>query len=270
MLRRTLQSFGSSVSGQCTEHLAPSTRSSLLCMESPTEVARAQELADWLVDSEAPGKESPTEVARAQELADWLVDSEAPAVFERRKIEDTEQDESVCDDELLALLMEMGRDDVTGDANDDMTDADSDQATIPDEVVFGETTDVFLTDGMEDHCMRISSASFSDLAEHAIKRIKEMRNGLKLPLIKVGITTNPMVRFEYYKEDDWQIMWLLLCSPVLKDVEDLEIALISRFKNTSGCQNIRDGGDGGLGVRFPNMPFYYTYYKEVCGQGDCP
>ena len=75
---------------------------------------------------------------------------------------------------------------------------------------------------------------------------------------KVGITTDPNIRFDAYKKDGFTKMVVIMGTAVLSVVEEAETSMIAEFSQTTGCLNERSGGDGGLARRFPNWPYYFV------------
>ena len=72
--------------------------------------------------------------------------------------------------------------------------------------------------------------------------VKEMDH--KLCVFKVGLTSSPIVRFEFYKDANYTHMSLLHVSENLGAAQMLEAALIALHISEKGCRNERYGGEG--------------------------
>ena len=84
----------------------------------------------------------------------------------------------------------------------------------------------------------------------------------RIPVFKIGISTNPVVRWgskHGYLANGFDKMRVLVASPTLSLVEDIERHLIGLFQDVPGCRNVLRGGDGGLAKRFPNALAYCAY-----------
>lgn len=78
----------------------------------------------------------------------------------------------------------------------------------------------------------------------------------KLCVYKVGLTSKPALRWEYYKEANYTHMVLLHFSSNLGLIQMLEAALIAANLNETGCRNERYGGEG---PPSENEPFHFVY-----------
>ena len=71
--------------------------------------------------------------------------------------------------------------------------------------------------------------------------------GPQICIFKIGVTSNPLLRFLSYIESGYQLMWLMHQSPSLDLIHMLEAALIMANCHHSGCRNSKGtGGAGGL------------------------
>ena len=99
---------------------------------------------------------------------------------------------------------------------------------------------------------------------HCLQRVAKWLVRLMPAIFKIGIAAAPLDRWELYKRDKrWHFMevwyWGEACT-----CRQLEIELIAKFKQISGCQKIQDGGDG---VR-PDRTHECCMYGVFAGAGD--
>ena len=80
---------------------------------------------------------------------------------------------------------------------------------------------------------------------------------LSLCVYKLGMTSDPIVRFQFYKEANYTHMSLLHCTANLGVAQMLEAALIASNLSQHGCRNQRYGGEGPPSVE--HEPFHYVY-----------
>lgn len=85
--------------------------------------------------------------------------------------------------------------------------------------------------------------------------------GAQLCVFKVGVTTNPIVRYKAYVAQGFNLMWLIAMSYSSIDlVHMLEAALIAEFHSVLGCKNHPGtGGDGALNRPNPPPGPYFVY-----------
>ena len=83
--------------------------------------------------------------------------------------------------------------------------------------------------------------------------------GLQVCVFKVGVTSNPIVRYRDYVSKNFTCMWVIFESNSVLETHMLEAALISHFQNCLGCRNKPgSGGEGALNRTTSSGPFY-TY-----------
>jgi hypothetical protein len=104
--------------------------------------------------------------------------------------------------------------------------------------------------------------------DDCLRGIDTFRNhvGAELCIYKIGITSNPIIRFRNYQEEGFTIMWVIhytLDAASAGVVEMLEAGLISHHINVRSNRNVRKGGDGNLSAQSPP---YCTYI--VGGRAD--
>ena len=86
--------------------------------------------------------------------------------------------------------------------------------------------------------------------------------GLQVCVFKIGVSSNPVVRYIDYRSKNYTAMWVLHESTSAGATHMLEAALISHFEVCPGCRNKPgSGGEGALNRGGSSGP-YYTY---VCG-----
>ena len=68
--------------------------------------------------------------------------------------------------------------------------------------------------------------------------------GKQLCVFKVGLTANPPLRFEFYKDANYTHMSLLHVTENAGVAQMLEAALIAFCIDQHGCRNQRYGGEG--------------------------
>ena len=84
--------------------------------------------------------------------------------------------------------------------------------------------------------------------------------GQELCIFKIGVTADPLVRFQDYMDKAYTNMWIVHVSDDLGLTHMLEAALISEFHLESGCRNSPGtGGEGGLNRKKHLGPPFYTY-----------
>lgn len=97
------------------------------------------------------------------------------------------------------------------------------------------------------HCKRLANAFRETM-------------GVQLTVFKIGVTADPLTRFEAYKKLAFTEMWIIYCCDDLSLTHMLEAALISEFCMLTGCRNaVGSGGEGGLNRKNHLGPPYYTY-----------
>lgn len=88
--------------------------------------------------------------------------------------------------------------------------------------------------------------------------------GTQICIFKIGVTSNPLLRFLSYTESGYQLMWLMHQSPSLDLIHMLEAALIMANCHHSGCRNAKDsGGEGGLNRAKKLPPPLLCIYHRV-------
>jgi hypothetical protein len=89
----------------------------------------------------------------------------------------------------------------------------------------------------------VTAGTILDRSAKHVQQFRERMN-INLCVYKVGMTTNPLVRWHSYKQDGYDLMSLLHVSASKGLIDMLEAALIREHMGNTGCRNIRLGGDG--------------------------
>ena len=93
-------------------------------------------------------------------------------------------------------------------------------------------------------CLQLAKASIRDLMDSCSP-----------PLVfKIGITCNPVQRWQSYEQEGYTKFHLLYCSDESGSVKMLEAALIDMFQTVPGCRNVAKGGEGPSG-RGPHFTY---------------
>lgn len=93
---------------------------------------------------------------------------------------------------------------------------------------------------------RRQKATAGTILQRCFCQIDQFRNrmGRSVCVFKVGLTSNPLVRFSFYKEANYTHMTLLHVSTNLGSIQFLEAALIAANVSELGCRNQKYGGEG--------------------------
>ena len=92
---------------------------------------------------------------------------------------------------------------------------------------------------------------------------------ISLCVFKVGVTSNPVVRYVDYKRKNFTAMWVIFCGSNAREIHMLEAALVSLFHSCSGCHNTPgSGGEGALNRAFSKPP-YYAYVAGGRADQNC-
>ena len=106
---------------------------------------------------------------------------------------------------------------------------------------------------------------------HAKEHVLAFRQmmGLRICVFHIGVTHNPLMRFQSYLGKAYTHMWVVFCSDQTYLVHMLEAALISEFAAHVGCRNKSgSGGEGALNRANCPDPPYFVYVTG--GRADQP
>ena len=120
-------------------------------------------------------------------------------------------------------------------------------------------------------CQKMDNMTCGKVLLHARDQVTALREeiGLKICIFKVGVTSNPLVRFNAYLEMNYSCMWVISELKSLDKTHMLEAALISQFQSHVGCRNKPNtGGEGGLNRTKQVQPPFFVYV--VGGRADLP
>ena len=128
--------------------------------------------------------------------------------------------------------------------------------------------------GIRNHCLKTNrsrSPTCGKILAHARSQITAFREskGVKVCVFKVGVTSNPLLRFCSYNEKGFDAMWLIFQSESIDLIHMLEAACISHFSVHVGCRNQHEsGGEGALNRANPPKGPFYLYVTG--GRADQP
>ena len=92
--------------------------------------------------------------------------------------------------------------------------------------------------------------------------------GVRICIFKIGVTTNPLVRFSIYMEKGYASIWVLAVSQSVDQIHMLEAACISEFSKHVGCKNAANsGGEGALNRKDMEPPFFLYVTGGAADQG---
>jgi len=104
-----------------------------------------------------------------------------------------------------------------------------------------------------------SSPTCGKILQHATKQVELFRKtmGSNICVFKVGVTSDPAVRFLDYRAKNFTSMWIVHTSNDLGLIHMLEASLVLQFHHCVGCRNAPNtGGEGGMSRMAPP---YYVY-----------
>ena len=125
--------------------------------------------------------------------------------------------------------------------------------------------DVLLQHNIHNKTMKVCQPrkpTCGKILAHCKRQITAFREflGLALCIFKIGVTADPLDRFEDYRAKAYTNMWIICVSDDVGLTHMLEAALISEFHSAVGCRNSPEtGGEGGLNRKRHAGPPYNTY-----------
>ena len=121
------------------------------------------------------------------------------------------------------------------------------------------------------HCQTPETMICGKLLAHCKRKVTALREhiGVRLCCFKIGVTTNPPLRFSAYMEKKFTCMWVIAISKSIDTIHMLEAAVIAEFCQHVGCRNKPEtGGEGSLNRLNPSPPPFYLYM--VAARADQP
>ena len=106
---------------------------------------------------------------------------------------------------------------------------------------------------------RREKATAGTILHRCFTKVEQFRThmGRSVCVYKVGLTSNPLVRFQFYLEGNYTRMSLLHVTGNMGEAQMLEAALIEKNLLEKGCRNEKFGGDGPKHLR--EEPFHFVY-----------
>ena len=114
---------------------------------------------------------------------------------------------------------------------------------------------------------RLSTSTAGTVLQRCLTNIEKFRSRMtrSLCVYKLGLTTNPLLRFHFYTHRNYSKMTLLHCTPEIGVAQMLEAALISNHISEKECRNERFGGDGPNSVDHEGPHFVYIVGARADG-----
>ena len=102
-------------------------------------------------------------------------------------------------------------------------------------------------------------ATAGTILQRCLREVETFRNKMNknLCVFKLGLTSNPIVRFRFYQEANYTHMTLLHVSEIPGVAQMLEASLISSHMTQHGCRNERFGGECPPGSEME--PYHFVY-----------
>ena len=121
-----------------------------------------------------------------------------------------------------------------------------------------------LPEGMLNRCMKPGTRSpiCGRILEHCKEKKSSFREamGIRLCVFKIGVTTDPLTRYQSYREKGFTSMWVIFSGDSVDLVHMLEAALVSEYHQHVGCRNQKGtGGEGALNRNQCLSPPFYVY-----------
>lgn len=122
--------------------------------------------------------------------------------------------------------------------------------------------------GLVNKCLlpaQFSRATCGKILLHCTEAVTCFREtiGIRICVFKVGVTSNPMKRYQGYMDLGFHAMWVIAVSPSIDLIHMLEAALVMEFHKHIGCRN--KGGTGGEGALNKTEKSPGPYYVYVTG-----
>ena len=107
-------------------------------------------------------------------------------------------------------------------------------------------------------CTRTRNPTAGTVLQHCKRKAAQFRTslGIAVCVFKIGFTSNPVFRFQKYRNLNYSDMSLLHVTPCKGTAEMLEAALIDQHMGLNGCRNEQFGGEGPGHIQAGH---YYVY-----------
>lgn len=89
--------------------------------------------------------------------------------------------------------------------------------------------------------------------------------GKRLCVFKLGLTSDPVLRWKFYQEDNYTHMAILHVSTNFGLIQMLEAALIASWIEEKGCRNQKYGGEGPPVSKEKQFHFVYVVGARADG-----
>lgn len=119
--------------------------------------------------------------------------------------------------------------------------------------------------GLSNHCPKVTQKCALTCGKVLARARHQIENfvasmGLQLCVFKIGVSSNPVLRFVSYLKKNYSDMWVVSKSCSVDLIHMLEAALISHYALYTGCRNqLGSGGEGALNRANPPRPPYFLY-----------
>lgn len=126
------------------------------------------------------------------------------------------------------------------------------------------TWSIFQSFNIKNRTMKVQlqKPTCGKMLAHSKRQVSSFREslGVALCVFKIGVTAQPVERFEDYMALNFTDMWIIFVNNDLSLIHMLEAALVSEFCTCTGCRNSPDsGGEGALNRKKHQGPPFYVY-----------
>lgn len=110
-------------------------------------------------------------------------------------------------------------------------------------------------------------ATAGTILQRCLYEVEKFRTKMTkcLCVFKLGLTTNSIIRFKFYKDDNYSHMVLLHVTENAGVAQMLEASLIAMHMSQTGCRNEKHGGECPSSCALE--PFHFVYI--VGARADC-
>lgn len=113
-----------------------------------------------------------------------------------------------------------------------------------------------------------SRSTAGTILQRCLNKIELFRSGMNrsLCVYKIGLSSNPVLRFHFYSRGNYTRMSLLHVTNELGVAQMLEAALLALHISEKECRNERFGGDGPNSSHHPGPHFVYIVGARADGR----